>query len=148
MKFLVVLSVFSLVLLGCKKEGCIDPLAFGYSADANLDDGSCRYRTMAIIDRVSIFTSIDPTISSVVYRGDTTLVTFESEVTSNGDGLFSATVTSNIYTLDNHLTVGVLELADSITILSNGEYLKTAQISNQYSAPVWLDGIHIAKWLD
>lgn len=40
---LLLLLVSSISLTGCKKEGCIDPTANNYDADATKDDGSCTY---------------------------------------------------------------------------------------------------------
>ena len=37
-----ILFMFSVVLLGsCNKEGCTDPTATNYNADASIDDGTC-----------------------------------------------------------------------------------------------------------
>jgi len=35
--------LFSAVLIGCKKKGCIDPSAINYNAEAEKDNGSCEY---------------------------------------------------------------------------------------------------------
>lgn len=44
MKGLILIGLmFTVVLSSCKKEGCIDPTAVNYSADADVDDGSCTY---------------------------------------------------------------------------------------------------------
>ncbi|MBK6526204.1 MAG: hypothetical protein IPG07_12035 [Crocinitomicaceae bacterium] len=36
---------FSATLISCKKEGCTDPQAFNYNADANENDGTCTYQS-------------------------------------------------------------------------------------------------------
>ena len=40
---LLTLLVASTTFVGCKKEGCTDPTATNYDADAKKDDGSCEY---------------------------------------------------------------------------------------------------------
>ena len=40
-KIACLLFVCSFVFLGCKKEGCTDPLALNYDSSALIDDGSC-----------------------------------------------------------------------------------------------------------
>ena len=49
-------SVFLLMLLffsSCSKEGCTDPIAENYDADAKKDDGSCEF-IMGCMDENSI----------------------------------------------------------------------------------------------
>lgn len=45
MKYLILLgiSLLSILLIGCKKEGCTDDLAYNYSSDANKDNGNCKF---------------------------------------------------------------------------------------------------------
>ena len=43
MKNLMILLLASSTLMACKQEGCIDPSAINYSADAEKDDASCTY---------------------------------------------------------------------------------------------------------
>lgn len=37
----------SFVLLSCTKKGCTDPDSVNYNAEAKLDDGTCRYESLA-----------------------------------------------------------------------------------------------------
>ncbi|MCR9173172.1 MAG: hypothetical protein NXI10_11795 [bacterium] len=41
MKLILATIACSVVLFSCKEEGCTDPFAINYSADAEKDDGSC-----------------------------------------------------------------------------------------------------------
>lgn len=43
MKHLFLFSLFSFLLVACKKEGCTYPEATNYSSEAEKDDGSCMF---------------------------------------------------------------------------------------------------------
>lgn len=42
-KFLLILSLFSLSIGSCKKEGCTDQYACNYDSSAGKDDGTCNF---------------------------------------------------------------------------------------------------------
>jgi len=42
---LIAISFFTLALMSCKKEGCMDSQAVNYNVDANENDGSCTYQS-------------------------------------------------------------------------------------------------------
>lgn len=39
----ILIALTLIVFIGCKKEGCIDPLASNYNSEAKKDDGTCTY---------------------------------------------------------------------------------------------------------
>lgn len=45
---IIFLVITSFALLGCKKGGCIDPLAVNYSSEADKDNGTCTYHGKVI----------------------------------------------------------------------------------------------------
>lgn len=52
--------VFTLVgMSSCKKKGCIDPLAYNYSKEADLDDGSCEYFDFEIFENITTPTTLE-----------------------------------------------------------------------------------------
>ena len=40
---LILLALFALPVVGCKKEGCTDSEAYNHQTSARVDDGSCHY---------------------------------------------------------------------------------------------------------
>ena len=169
MRLLIILSVFSFALLSCKKEGCTDPLAINTNQEANKDDGSCIYRTTCIIDKIrtakidSGYNTQQDTLFGIVYRGDTTFATYKETMSTwygSGSGWLSLFNSGGygyheVYELDNPVTIGVLEAADSITFIrSNPYHYKTGIPRNE--APFWYENPssytspqpHILEWLD
>lgn len=55
---LIILFVFALAT-GCKKDGCTDPLATNYDANAKKDDGSCLYDQDSIPEEEENFASCE-----------------------------------------------------------------------------------------
>ncbi len=151
MKTLIILSIFSLALLSCKKEkeGCTDSTAFNYHQQATIDNGSCSYRTKFVIDKIRISDGPGQNVS-VVYRGDTILATFIESMTvtySNGLGGTSTSVLY-AYELDNHITNGDLEIDDQITFLIDGQTPYWYYLDNYSPAPHWFNNVHVAAWLN
>ena len=85
---LLLLSLALFTVASCKKEGCTDPNAINYDADAKKDDGTCTYLTASptLIDCDAYNTSgaqytlvdlglpVDYTIDcQIVVRGDLTI---------------------------------------------------------------------------
>ena len=101
MKKLLIIALVGITAVSCSKEGCTDPTAYNYNADATSDDGSCTFEgctdpnavnydanaTMSstcIYDQVGIWTSTAQEISvsgTVSMGGIPLLDTSYSEVT-------------------------------------------------------------------
>jgi hypothetical protein len=101
MKKIITLVLLVTSFIACNKEGCTDPIASNYNADAKTDDGTCTIEgctdpsavnydfyanvsTDCIYDQVGSWTTTrqDYEISSlVIYLGDTILNTNYTEVT-------------------------------------------------------------------
>ena len=59
MKYLILLLLFVLIVSSCQKqEGCTNPIAINYNADAEKDDGSCTY-TIGCTEETAINYNID-----------------------------------------------------------------------------------------
>ncbi len=45
LKITIICAIFSMAILSCKKNvsGCTDPMSDNYTAEANVEDGSCNY---------------------------------------------------------------------------------------------------------
>lgn len=102
MKKYIILSIIGLVgLSSCKKEGCTNPEATNYSAEAEKDDGSCQFEnvitppTSTLVDLGSATTSNNETVT--IYAEEALTVGYSNiyaEVRdSNGDIMDNATVT-------------------------------------------------------
>ncbi len=101
MKKIITLVVLATLFITCNKEGCTDPTATNYNAEASTDDGTCTIEgctdpngvnydsnanvsTDCIYDQVGSWTTTrqDYEISTlIIYLGDTILDTNYSEVT-------------------------------------------------------------------
>ena len=101
MKKIITLVLLATSFIACNKEGCTDPIATNYNADAKTDDGSCTIEgctdpnavnydsnanvsTDCIYDQVGSWTTTrqDYVISTLaIYLGDTIIDTNYSEVT-------------------------------------------------------------------
>ena len=44
-KILSILFLTSITFFSCKKEGCTDPTALNYNAEAQKDNGNCEYNS-------------------------------------------------------------------------------------------------------
>lgn len=64
------LIVVSMGISSCKKDGCTDPFASNYDANANEDDGSCEYRGCTDPDAVNYDRNAQVDDGSCTYRGD------------------------------------------------------------------------------
>ena len=101
MKKIIILLLIAVSFIACNKEGCTDPTATNYNADASTDDGSCTVEgctdpnavnynsnatvsTECVYDQVGSWTTTrqDFEISTlVIYLGDTIQDTNYTEVT-------------------------------------------------------------------
>lgn len=43
-----IIGLLSATFIGCKEEGCDDPMADNYNQDAGKNDGSCKYPTISV----------------------------------------------------------------------------------------------------
>ncbi|MBM77615.1 MAG: hypothetical protein CL846_03975 [Crocinitomicaceae bacterium] len=59
---LFLLSAFSFAFVSCSKDGCTDPSAYNYNAEADKDDGSCTYE--GCTDPAAVNYNPNATISS------------------------------------------------------------------------------------
>lgn len=70
--FLLLAIPVALSFTGCKKQGCVDPIATNYSDAAKKDDGSCLYETKLIFwyDSLTSASWMDNNINSVYFYID------------------------------------------------------------------------------
>ena len=55
MKKILFVLCLGLVLVGCKKQGCTDPLATNYNEKATADDGTCAYQSILDQELIGIW---------------------------------------------------------------------------------------------
>jgi len=94
--FLISLIIFAAI--ACKKEGCTDPKAYNYSAEADTDDGSCIFE--GCTDPIAVNYDSNATISSIcIYDqiGSWTSTSQEIAVTANAT-MFGITVFDTSFT--------------------------------------------------
>lgn len=63
-----IFALASIILVGCKKEGCTDSTALNYNEEAKKDDGSCTYFQLNV---PTTYAFTDGTNSTVNYSGQT-----------------------------------------------------------------------------
>ena len=139
MKKIITLVLLVTSFIACNKEGCTDPIASNYNADAKTDDGTCTIEGCTdpiavnydfnanvsmgcIYDQVGSWTMTrqEAEISSlVIYLGDTILDENYTEVVPS-DSLdpvrvdFLADGTGIMYHLDGDADVGVWTISNNI----------------------------------
>lgn len=83
MRSYLLLAILSctLALIGCKKEGCTDPQAFNYDADADENDGTCTYQSQTsfwINQNISNWLSVTYGVTTLsVYMNDVLVGTMD-----------------------------------------------------------------------
>ena len=93
-KLLYLLIATSLVFTACKKEeGCTDPIATNYNADAEEDDNSCTYGIVGVWTPISVSGTSSMTVvvlGETVDSFDTTFTMTAAEADMDGDVEFTA----------------------------------------------------------
>src|SRR5688572_4667468 len=78
-KQILFLALGSVILTGCKKEGCTDPTALNYNEEAKKDDGTCTYFQL---DVPATYAFTDGTNNTVSYSGQTDRLNQQTEMTT------------------------------------------------------------------
>lgn len=78
-KHILFLTLGSIALTGCKKEGCTDSTALNYNEEAKKDDGSCAY---FVLNVPATYAFTDGTNSTVSYGGQTERLNQMTEMTT------------------------------------------------------------------
>jgi len=93
-KTLYLFLAVSLIFTACKKEeGCTDPIATNYNADAEEDDNSCTYGIVGVWTPISVSGTSSMTVvvlGETVDSFDTTFTMTAAEADMDGDVEFTA----------------------------------------------------------
>jgi hypothetical protein len=132
MKNGLIILLASSMLMACKQEGCTDPSAFNYSAEAEKDDASCTYNGYVTFWFTSVTATnlVNASIPNVDFYidgeqvGSVSVTQFSvNEPTCGGSEGFTATVflgTSNSVTKNYQIKKG-----GTSTVLQMGTVLAT-----------------------
>ncbi len=100
-KFLAIALVGAILIGGCKKKGCTDPLATNYSAEAKKDDESCSYVPVIVLNGdASVTANLNSTYideGATATNGDGSSVNVTADITAvntSSTGVYTVTYTA------------------------------------------------------
>lgn len=109
-KLIVGITILSLTIASCKKEGCMDPVATNYSEKAKKDDGSCVYPEA----QLSIS---EPTTNKVYHLGDVVHIQGSASHYEQLHGwslyILNKTTGDTVYTAEDHAHATTIEIHSS-----------------------------------
>ena len=121
MKKLMSILLLAIIFISCNKEGCTDPVAYNYNADAKTDDGSCAFE--GCTDTNAVNYDANATLSSNCLYDHIGLWTLNAQ-TLNGGYTITDLATGNIIE-DTTYNFTVTDTADlnfrAIRFIENGD---------------------------